>query len=473
MQNERVLWYEPRPATTEACCLCGNTQGNHLILQVAHWVKTMGMLPVASCGQCGSAWFPQVEQYLVPYPDQNIILQDPDFPYYIYHYLEIVGGLDWKVSLLERLPFANFQSVLEIGCNAGVTLDYCRSLWNAATVIGLEPSAYGIMGGKLLEIPIHASYLRDAEAVKGQQFDFIYATEVLEHIPQPLGFLQELKQHLQPNGMVLLTTPRAGALNPQTSPGELYAALSPGAHYFLLSPEKLRDLAQQAGFAWCHIEPFGMTQMVVLADHAVTLQPWFAVAPRIQAYYQRKIAMQMQDTRVQLGHWLNYHTHTAQMGIRIADNVIQTIEQGLHQGFGIQFAQPQTWLARVLAADSLVGIGKAMPYALPFYLYWRAKQLPSTDAMAWQHLQLAELCALQGLKVDFQNLFVYHALLTQIETALTAYPTRHPTHPWLMQAQQLRQRIPELHATKPLTMPTVLSQIKSRLKRVSTRWMRQ
>ncbi|QLQ33884.1 MAG: class I SAM-dependent methyltransferase [Candidatus Thiothrix singaporensis] len=474
MQNERVAWYEPRLATTEACAVCGNTQHNHLVLQVAHWVREMGMMQAALCGACGSAWFPDMERHLVPYPDQHIILQDPDFPYYIYHYLEMVGGLDWKVSLLERLPFAGFRSVLEIGCNAGVALDYCLTLWDAQTVIGLEPSAYGVMGGKLLEIPIHAHYLKDAPVVQGQQFDCIYATEVLEHVPQPLAFLQELRARLNPGGMLLLTTPRAGALNPQTPPGELLAALSPGAHYFLLSPEKLADLAQQAGFAWCHIEPFGMTQLAVFSHAPVELAPWFDARARVREYYRRKTQAEAQDARVQLGHWVNYHTHTAQAGIAVEDAAVQAIENGLQQLFGIDLSQPQALCDRVLAADSLVGVGKAMPYNLPFYLYWRARQLPEPDPRVWRYLQLAEICVLQGLRADFQNLFVYHALVLQIGQALAALPVSLPDHAWTLLARQIRQAIPELQTPEPAppVVSSVWGQMKSQLKRAGARWMR-
>ena len=48
-----------------------------------------------------------------------------------------------------------------------------------------------------------------------------------------------------------------------------------------------------------------------------------------------------------------------------------------------------------------------MPYALPYYLYWRGGD----------YLPVAKLLVLQGLQVDFQNLFVYDALLDKIREA--------------------------------------------------------
>ena len=472
MQNNKIQWYEPRPSTAEVCSVCGNAEHNELLLKVAHWRHDLGMLEVAICGHCHSAWFPQMQRYVVPYPDLNVILQDPDFPYYVYHYLEIVGGLDWKISLVERLPFQQFNSVLEIGCNAGVMLDYCQTVWSAKTVIGLEPSAYGVVGSQLLEVPILAKLLSQADELQGQTFDFIYATEVLEHVEQPLAFLQELKQQLSPNGIILLTTPRAGALTPKTSVGELYAALSPGAHYFLLSPEQLTDLAKQAGFAWVYIEPFGMTQMVVLAQQAVELTGYRDVAQRVLHYYQQKSQQPIQDARVQLGLVLNYYRFASELGLIPELNLQQAIERGLLDLFGLNLLDANTWLNTLLQTKSLVEIGKVMPYNLPYFCYWRAKQEQGkTAASYWQ---LSQLMILQALKIDFRNMFVLHSLLGQVETRLHMYQSTELNAEWLTLAQRLQSSIPELHADKPTERPTVslLSRLKYQAQQVQTRLKR-
>lgn len=128
----------------------------------------------------------------------------------------IVGGLDWKISLVERLPFQQFNSVLEIGCNAGVMLDYCRTVWSAKTVIGLEPSAYGVVGSQLLEVPILAKLLSQADELQGQTFDFIYATEVLEHVEQPLSLFARAKATVKSKWHYLINDTACGALTPKT-----------------------------------------------------------------------------------------------------------------------------------------------------------------------------------------------------------------------------------------------------------------
>lgn len=472
MQNNKIQWYEPQPSILEVCSVCGNAKHNKLVLQVAHWRHDLGMLDVAVCGDCHSAWFPHIQRYLVPYPDLKIILQDPDFPYYVYHYLEIVGGLDWKISLLERLPFQQFNSILEVGCNAGVMLDYCRTAWSAQTVVGLEPSAYGVIGSRLLDVPILTKFLSQADELKEKTFDFIYATEVLEHVEQPLVFLQELKQHLNPNGIMLLTTPRAGALSPSTSVGELYAALSPGAHYFLLSPEQLQVLAKQAGFDWVYIEPFGMTQMVVLAQQPVELIGYVPVAQQVLHYYQQKCQQPMQDARVQLGLQLNYYRFASELGLVPEISVTRDIECALSNLFDLDLPNADSWLSKLMQTNNLVAIGKLMPYSLPYFCYWQAKQLQGKAAASYW--QLSQLMILQALKVDFQNMFVLHNLLMQVQASLQTCERTNLNPKWLALTQHLQSSIPELNAGQLTKQPifSLLSRLKDQAQQVHTRLKR-
>jgi SAM-dependent methyltransferase len=473
MQTERVVWLEPPQPTDASCLLCGNTQGNQVLLRAAHWHVDFGYLDAALCGHCGSAWFPEATERNVAYPSTDVVLQDPNFIYLIYHYLEIVGGLDWKIGLLERLPFKQFRSVLEIGCNAGVALDYCRTVWGA-DVVGLEPSAYGIMGSRLLETPILHRYMHEAEEIQGERFDFIFATEVLEHVPQPLGFLQEIRSYLAPNGVALLTTPRAGSLSRATPPGELYAALSAGAHYFLLSPEKLEDLAKQAGFGWCHIEPFGMTNVAVLANQPVSFDNPVVVSARLQDYYQRKCNLSVTDQRTRLGFLLNHYISSRSIGIEVDGDVVQRIADELSGQFEINLDNPDGWLAQVLGADHLVTYGKFIPYSLPFYLYWRALDLESTGKQT-HYLELALLLVAKGLATDFLRLFVYHRLLDQIVEAINNnHQQSHLAVQLQVQANQWIAKVPELQSgLQPLMEHNNwLHRSKARLARAVTRFLR-
>lgn len=55
----------------------------------------------------------------------------------------------------------------------------------------------------------HPSLLADGHALpfRSEAFDFVIATEVIEHVRYPFKFLREIRRVLKPSGRVLLTTP--------------------------------------------------------------------------------------------------------------------------------------------------------------------------------------------------------------------------------------------------------------------------
>ncbi len=409
MQTERVTWINPPIVTNEACFICGNTHNNKIILKAKHWHTDLGILDVASCAECHSAWFIDARTRNTPYPSTDIVLQDPNFIYLIYHYLEVVGGLDWKIGLLERLPFTEFNSVMEIGCNAGVALDYCRTMWDTENIVGLEPSAYGVIGSHLLSLPIIHDYMSNAVEILDKTFDFIFATEVLEHVSEPLSFLADIKKHLSENGICLLTTPRSTSLNKATPPGELYAALSPGAHYFLLSPNKLEDLARQVGFSFCHIEPFGMTNVAILSNKPISLTG-VNVKERLLSYYQKKTNAKTIDDRTRLGHLIN--CYTAEKEHR--DILSEEIHNLLLSLFFIDIDNPISLMQEVSKTEHLIDFGKTIPFSLPFYLYAYANNLKILEKSSKHYMALARAITTHGMKIDFQNLFVYHDLYKKL-----------------------------------------------------------
>ncbi|MDY0073073.1 MAG: methyltransferase domain-containing protein [Thauera sp.] len=403
--GQHVKW-EKRVQVDAACLVCGNPAGNALVLSAMHWRPERGQMRLLECARCRSCFYPDAAELNSDYPSLESVLADPDFPILVHHYLEIVGGLDWKVWLLEQLPFEQFSTVLEVGCNAGVTLDYCRLQWGA-DVVGLEPSAYGVVGGEMLELPILPKYMSKAEELSGRTFDFIYATEVLEHVPDPAGFLRELRSFLAPGGVLLLTTPRSGAVSRATPVGQLYAALSPGSHYFLLSPNSLRALLEGAGFSFVEITDFGMTNVALASDADLVRQACPDVAERLKEYYAK--ALDRGGERVRLGNLINYYVFASRCGeFDPHREFAARIDSDLDRLFGIDLRNPESLIDAVLNAGGLVDFGKVMPYALPFFLEQRARNESSNPVLEEEIKALAALLMARGLQIDFQNLFVYH-----------------------------------------------------------------
>ncbi|MFL6088545.1 MAG: methyltransferase domain-containing protein, partial [Aeromicrobium sp.] len=82
----------------------------------------------------------------------------------------------------------------------------------------------------------------------GQPFDLILASEVVEHVVDPLSFVTALRTQLKPGGTVILTTPDAAIVRPTSADHEALNAISPGFHAFVATQGALTDLMQRAGF---------------------------------------------------------------------------------------------------------------------------------------------------------------------------------------------------------------------------------
>lgn len=68
-----------------------------------------------------------------------------------------------------------------------------------------------------------------------QSYDFVYASHVLEHIPNDEKALSEIQRILKPNGIAILPVPLGGEKTieyPEPNPSQYYHVRAPGFDYF-------------------------------------------------------------------------------------------------------------------------------------------------------------------------------------------------------------------------------------------------
>ena len=109
----------------------------------------------------------------------------------------------WKTEQLVKLIPANltFNSILEIGCALGILLNNISEHLSIKRIFGLDISSKNIELAKTL-YPDNTFFQGTVEDLKGfisngqtlPEFDLILLSDVIEHIPDDLKFLESVKE---------------------------------------------------------------------------------------------------------------------------------------------------------------------------------------------------------------------------------------------------------------------------------------
>ncbi|MDZ7267789.1 MAG: class I SAM-dependent methyltransferase [candidate division KSB1 bacterium] len=101
--------------------------------------------------------------------------------------------------------------VLEVGCGTGYVLSMLSGICSQGSVIGMDLFAEGLRYARrrtacaLVQGDLNASPLR-------QRFEVVGLFDVLEHLPDDVGVLRLLHEHLAPAGRLVLTVPACPSL---------------------------------------------------------------------------------------------------------------------------------------------------------------------------------------------------------------------------------------------------------------------
>jgi SAM-dependent methyltransferase len=132
--------------------------------------------------------------------------------------------------------------LLEIGSGYGLFLDVAREA--GYRVRGVELSRTGAEHAiTQFGLDIFQGQLSDSPPAVA---DVICFWDTLEHVPDPLAFLGEVRARLAPGGIVALSVPNVASLPARVTRSRWWT-LKPEQHIWHLSPATLRVLAARAG----------------------------------------------------------------------------------------------------------------------------------------------------------------------------------------------------------------------------------
>lgn len=144
-----------------------------------------------------------------------------------------------KIEFSQRLDIARKHgkkgSVLDMGCSTGTFLLCCREK-------GYK-QLYGVdINKKTNDYCINELKLDVGTTIPDRKFDLIHASDLIEHLQEPASFVKDAYQHLNNNGLLMMTTPNI------RNPVNKLVNIKPKEHLYYFSRKTIRKLLENNGF---------------------------------------------------------------------------------------------------------------------------------------------------------------------------------------------------------------------------------
>lgn len=157
--------------------------------------------------------------------------------------LASTGYLFKYLKWLGKLPSNTPKNLLDIGAANGFFVSLANQ--EGFDAIGLEISSQAVEWAAKLQRPVEVGTIESSSF--NNQFEFVTALDVLEHIEKPREFLQAVHLSLIPGGYLLINVPYVASLTAKIA-GKKWHAFLPPEHWFYFNRKSLRYLLESVGF---------------------------------------------------------------------------------------------------------------------------------------------------------------------------------------------------------------------------------
>ncbi|GEM_PF-340603 len=230
-----MIGHQPAAQDT-SCPLCGKTDSQVRFRGVTDYL-TGEDFEVRRCASCGVGYtWPQPPSLNRFYPRQY--RQYGGTTQRILKFLYDRRVRDWVRDL------GPSGLALEVGCGAGWMLGaLSQQGWKT---VGIERSVLSAVAARTTGIPV---FVGDLDGLKPDpSFDLIILFQVLEHLQDPLGTLQQVAKLLKPGGSVVLAVPNLEGWQARVA-GRSWFHLDVPRHLYHFSKRSLFRILSQAGLA--------------------------------------------------------------------------------------------------------------------------------------------------------------------------------------------------------------------------------
>jgi SAM-dependent methyltransferase len=234
----------PEPVALRPCPLCGGRRFAPL------WrLEGFAFVRCAGCGLIQQNPQPLVHAVLSRYGEAYLEYEIAHEGEYRDLELLALKDLDFKKRTEALVARASKEgrkpAILDVGCATGALLAGFRDDGWSAT--GVEANAAEAeWGRKRHGLEILAGTLESA-AFPEASFDVIHASHLIEHLNEPLAFLELARSLLRPGGVLVITTPNSSGFQARLLGRRWRSAIND--HLYLFSRGGLRELLSLAGFS--------------------------------------------------------------------------------------------------------------------------------------------------------------------------------------------------------------------------------
>lgn len=141
--------------------------------------------------------------------------------------------------------------VADVGCGAGSFLDLVKGM--ASSTLAIEParSFHSALAAKGHQV---FSYCAEVTPDWSGRVDTVVCFSVIEHVPDPLSLLRDVRRLLRPGGELLLSTPNLDDWMLELLPEDYGSFFFRTVHTWYFDAASLRAAAETAGFRECAVE---------------------------------------------------------------------------------------------------------------------------------------------------------------------------------------------------------------------------
>jgi len=233
----------------DSCGICGSSELSSVYagpIRVGRFGQlSQGDVSVLECASCGTRQLPPIIADAREYYESDDYRKDVDATSEAADYFRTHDPEQLRHLSMIGLDTFRDAVVADVGCGAGAFLDAVSGF--ARSVVAVEPA--GAFRDSLCSrgYATHR-YVGDALPEAAGTVDVAVSFAVLEHIDEPVPFLEGMRDLLRPGGRLHLSTPNADDFLLEALPGSYSSFFYRKVHRYYFTPSTLIGVLERAGF---------------------------------------------------------------------------------------------------------------------------------------------------------------------------------------------------------------------------------